>query len=1150
MNASTFPNPKQRRTKAQGLLEFALALPILLLLVFGIIEFGRLMQAWLALENGARFAVRYAVTGSYDPQYCDAAADAVASELGMTAGELRALDNIDGNVDCIIPDVKHGGVSDWEELSNTLQDWARLPSIRDTAQAGATGVRRDASVSGDYEAYLGLYPASIDALDQTEKATYVGIPSSPDFFTITTCSNRSNADEGYGFGYDPYPRFYDDADPGNSVYPTFCVKLNAADGSTIYYHDDAGGPGDRVRVTLTYRHTLITPFLSSWWPTLRLTSTREGIVEKFRASRVTGLTGGIIAGATYTPTPSKTPTPTATEAPFDCQGEGSLLLDRWDGIDGGLVSNLKSDMDYIYYNPTTTIPNWMDSSGLFQWPQTNPNVDDYGLRFRGKVCVPYSGEYTFYMVSDDQAMFYLNTTAGEETAPGTPLITTNYVYGATPDHIERGSSATVYLLRGQWYYLEAFLKENGGGDYLGIGWTGKGIGDVPVLIESRYLSPVTGNSRPPEADCNGHGPLFEYWYNLDKLTTNTNYGQTGVTRVETTVIPNMAPNEAYYPGVSDGYVNKDDYYATDMRALFCAPYTGPYTFYIASDNASALYMSPNTNPANKVRIAQVNTFTGRPGGVPDWNKETNQTSPVQNLVAGQWYYMEAVHIEGNGSDNISVGWTGPYNFDTIRIIQTKYLEPPEPRPSPTVVASCTDLQPYRLNEKLYLTYNNKYINIPLRNFNTNLSAFVYRVEGQWLGPWHNTSGEVRPTQKLLDFNMVDQGGNATTMYSVPSGGLTLTDNVTWDYNMATLGEVPLLERATLRIDASDNWGTLNTVPSPGYPDTTYYTYYHGDEFPMTIYYRIGELDCQLSVNGLAGPTLSATKLDGPNNKFNIQANATAAGGPRTMDRVWFGVYQNGVLLHATEDSLAPYCLFEPDNTSPTCLTNIAGYYTWNLTGDPITAGTYQVVIQARDKTSRWPDNSYNNRLVMDLVITGNLATPSLTPTNTPTYTATATFTPTRTFTPTVTRTPTFTPTRTLTPTRTNTPTITLTPTRTLTPTITLTPTRTFTRTPTYTATITLTPSITFTPSKTPTRTFTPTRTNTPTRTATFTPTYTPTVTFTPTDTATATRTPTPTNTSAPTNTRTPTRTASPAPTATRTNTPTPRCPADNPNCYN
>ena len=49
------------------MVEFALTLPVLLLLIFGIIEFGRVLQAWLALENGARFAIRYAVTGNYNP---------------------------------------------------------------------------------------------------------------------------------------------------------------------------------------------------------------------------------------------------------------------------------------------------------------------------------------------------------------------------------------------------------------------------------------------------------------------------------------------------------------------------------------------------------------------------------------------------------------------------------------------------------------------------------------------------------------------------------------------------------------------------------------------------------------------------------------------------------------------------------------------------------------------------------------------------------------------------------------------------------------------------------------------------------------------------------------------------------------------------
>ena len=44
------------------MVEFAIILPVMLLTLFGIIEFGRLLQAWLSVENGARFGVRYEFT--------------------------------------------------------------------------------------------------------------------------------------------------------------------------------------------------------------------------------------------------------------------------------------------------------------------------------------------------------------------------------------------------------------------------------------------------------------------------------------------------------------------------------------------------------------------------------------------------------------------------------------------------------------------------------------------------------------------------------------------------------------------------------------------------------------------------------------------------------------------------------------------------------------------------------------------------------------------------------------------------------------------------------------------------------------------------------------------------------------------------------
>src|SRR3972149_9855816 len=64
------PPPRSRRFRGQGAVEFALILPVLLLVIFMIIELARLLHAYLVIENGARYGVRYAVTGEYNDTYC------------------------------------------------------------------------------------------------------------------------------------------------------------------------------------------------------------------------------------------------------------------------------------------------------------------------------------------------------------------------------------------------------------------------------------------------------------------------------------------------------------------------------------------------------------------------------------------------------------------------------------------------------------------------------------------------------------------------------------------------------------------------------------------------------------------------------------------------------------------------------------------------------------------------------------------------------------------------------------------------------------------------------------------------------------------------------------------------------------------------
>ena len=98
---------RPRKSRAQGMVEFALILPVLLLTIFVIVELARVLHAWMAIENGARFGVRYAVTGEWDDGYCP-------SSVCNNAAE---------------------------------EDLARVPSTKDAARAGAVGILRNDTVT-------------------------------------------------------------------------------------------------------------------------------------------------------------------------------------------------------------------------------------------------------------------------------------------------------------------------------------------------------------------------------------------------------------------------------------------------------------------------------------------------------------------------------------------------------------------------------------------------------------------------------------------------------------------------------------------------------------------------------------------------------------------------------------------------------------------------------------------------------------------------------------------------------------------------------------------------------------------------------------------------------------------------------------------
>jgi len=120
-----------RRPRAQTMVEFALALPVFLLLVLGVIEFGRLLVSFSAVYTASREAARYGAavgtSGNGVPYYmdCQGMRDA-AARVGFLGGVTSSSVKITYD---------HGPTSDyvWGTMNNNCP---QTPSLGDRVVVG------------------------------------------------------------------------------------------------------------------------------------------------------------------------------------------------------------------------------------------------------------------------------------------------------------------------------------------------------------------------------------------------------------------------------------------------------------------------------------------------------------------------------------------------------------------------------------------------------------------------------------------------------------------------------------------------------------------------------------------------------------------------------------------------------------------------------------------------------------------------------------------------------------------------------------------------------------------------------------------------------------------------------------------------------
>ena len=157
---------------------------------------------------------------------------------------------------------------------------------------------------------------------------------------------------------------------------------------------------------------------------------------------------------------------------------GQLSILFYDGIEGTAVTNLTGDQFFPEF-PTDiqTLP--QAGSTLLEWVDTSAR-DISGTYTQGYLEAPLSGEYRFYLASDDASELWLssdhlpvNRTTGNpiafelECCTGTPTSADGLFDGA---RLDTRRSAPINLVRGNKYYFEVLQKEGTGDAWWRLGW--------------------------------------------------------------------------------------------------------------------------------------------------------------------------------------------------------------------------------------------------------------------------------------------------------------------------------------------------------------------------------------------------------------------------------------------------------------------------------------------------------------------------------------------------------------------------------------------------------------------------------------------------------------------------------------------------------
>ncbi len=206
------------------------------------------------------------------------------------------------------------------------------------------------------------------------------------------------------------------------------------------------------------------------------------------------ISGSLTTAGNFTPTVTVTASGISASATFPwvvltADGLGGLKREWWLNIPGATLADLTSSAAY----PAS--PAGTDTLTSFETPADW--ADDLGQRVRGWLQPTVSGQYRFFIASDDEGRLLLSTDQTPEKAVAIASVP-SWSGPREWTKFPQQQSSLVTLQAGRRYYIEALMKEGAGGDNLAVAWQPPGA-STPAVIPGANLSTYAASpaNRPP-----------------------------------------------------------------------------------------------------------------------------------------------------------------------------------------------------------------------------------------------------------------------------------------------------------------------------------------------------------------------------------------------------------------------------------------------------------------------------------------------------------------------------------------------------------------------------------------------------------------------------------------------------------------------------